>query len=164
LQFFFRSNCDTSGHQFIGAIPIPLQPVLEVTTDNSGNAPFSISFDLPSGFSSGFVNSTATDSARNTSEISSCIAVGTSGTTRPTITGACKGEGKLLFVFGSDFVDGAKVLINGEVEKKTRFISSTQVIAFRAGKRTFDGDKLKVRNQDSGETPEFSYARVDCPP
>ncbi len=162
LQFFFGSNCDSSGHQFTGAIPIPLQPLKQVTTNSNGDATYSFSFEFPTGVSSGYVNSTATDVSGNTSEFSSCFAV-----TNPnafTIASACKGEGKLLVINGSGFVDGAKVLINGEVEKKTQFISSTQVIALKAGKRTFTSDKLKVRNPDSSVTPEFSYTRVDCPP
>jgi len=55
----------------------------------------------------------------NTSELSECRQVtGTSPATGPTITSACKGDGKQLVINGSGFVDGAKVLINGEVEKK----------------------------------------------
>jgi hypothetical protein len=111
--------------------------------------------------SSGFVNSTATDAVGNTSEFSACIAVENPNALR--ITGACK-NGKQLIVSGSGFVDGAKVVINGDVEKKTLFVSSNQVIALKAGKRTFDGDKLKVRNPDSSEAPELTYTRVNCPP
>jgi hypothetical protein len=162
LQFFLGSNCDGSGHQFTGAIPIALQPTIQVTTDSNGNAPFAFTFDFPNGASSGYVNSTATDATGNTSEFSSCIAV--TNPNGPQITSACKGDGKQLIVNGLGFVDGAKVYINGEVEKKTRFVSSTQVIAFKAGKRTFTSDKLKVRNPDSSETPELTYTQVNCPP
>jgi hypothetical protein len=133
-----------------------------VPTDGNGDASFTFPFDFPSGVNSGFVNSTATDSSGNTSEFSSCFAVTNPNALR--IASACKGEGKLLVINGSGFVDRAKVLINGEVEKKTQFVSSTQVIAFKAGKRTFTSDKLKVRNPDSSETPEVSYTRADCPP
>ncbi|MFY9573185.1 MAG: FG-GAP-like repeat-containing protein, partial [Blastocatellia bacterium] len=162
LQFFLGSGCTASGQQFFGAIPIPLQPTIQVSTDNNGNAMFTFTFDFPSGMSSGFVNSTATDGVGNTSEFSACIAVENPNALR--INNACKGAGKQLIINGSGFVDGAKVLINGGVEKKTRFVSSNQVIAFKAGKRTFDGDKLKVRNPDSTETLELTYTRVDCPP
>ena len=82
----------------------------------------------------------------------------------PTISSACKGEGKELIINGSGFVDGAKVVINGAAEKKTRFISSTQVIAFKAGKRTFTGDSLIVRNPGGIESPALIYTRVDCTP
>ena len=161
LQFFLGSGCTASGQQFFGAIPIPLQPTLQVSTDNNGNAMFTFTFEFPGGMSSGFVNSTATDVVGNTSEFSACIAVENPNALR--ITGACK-SGKQLIVNGSGFVDGAKVVINGDVEKKTLFVSSNQVIALKAGKRTFDGDKLKVRNPDSSESPELSYTRVNCPP
>lgn len=161
LQFFLGSGCTASGQQFFGAIPIPLQPTLQVSTDNNGNAMFTFTFEFPGGMSSGFVNSTATDVVGNTSEFSACIAVQNPNALR--ITGACK-SGKQLIVNGSGFVDGAKVVINGDVEKKTLFVSSNQVIALKAGKRTFDGDKLKVRNPDSSEAPELSYTRVNCPP
>jgi hypothetical protein len=82
----------------------------------------------------------------------------------PTVSSACKGVGKQLIINGSGFVDGAKVFINGLVEKKTLFVSSTQVIAFKAGKRTFTGDLLTVRNPDGTETPALNYTRVDCTP
>ena len=164
LEFFFGSNVDESGHQFLGAIPIPLRPTLNVITDSSGNAPFTYTFEIPGGANAGFVNSAATDATGNTSELSSCIAVSGSATTGPTITGACKGEGKLLVINGAGFVDGARVLINGVVEKKTRFVSSTQVIAFKAGKRTFAGDKLRLRNPDGTETQDLIYTQVACPP
>jgi hypothetical protein len=162
LQFFFGAGCSGSGRQFIGAIPTLLQPAMRVTTDGNGDATFSFTFDFPSGISSGYVNSTATDGVGNTSEFSACIGVENPNVLR--ITHACKGAGKQLIINGSGFVDGAKVLINGEVEKKTQFVSSNQLIAFKAGKRTFDGDKLKVRNPDSTETAELTYTRVDCQP
>ncbi|MEK6322316.1 MAG: VCBS repeat-containing protein [Acidobacteriota bacterium] len=156
LQFFLGSNCSGSGHQFTGAIPIPLQPVKQVTTNDNGDATYSFSFEFPTAFTSGFVNSTATDVSGNTSEFSSCLAV-----TNPNpliITSACKGDGKQLIVNGTGFVDGAKVFLNGEAEK-TQFVSSSQVIAFKAGKRAQAGDTLKVRNPDATETPQITYTR-----
>lgn len=163
LEFFFGSNVDGSGHQFIGAIPIALRPTMQVTTDSNGNAPFAYTFEIPGGAKGGFVNSTATDATGNTSEFSSCIAVSGSATTGPTITAACKGDGKQLIIYGAGFVDGAKVFLNGEAEK-TQFVSSTQVIAFKAGKRAQTGDTLKVRNPDGTETPQISYTRTNCSP
>jgi hypothetical protein len=159
LQFFFGSNCSGSGHQFTGAIPIPLQPTLQVTTDVNGNAPFSYAFNFPTASTSGFVNSTATSATGNTSEVSECIAVTNAIPLR--ITGACKGDGKQLIINGSGFVEGGKAFLNGEAEK-TQFVSSSQVIAFKAGKRAQTGDTLKVRNPDASETPQITYTRVNC--
>src|SRR4029079_4652792 len=101
LQFFFGSGCDASGHQFTGAIPIPIGS-LQLTTDADGNAPYTFSFEFPAGTQSGFVNSMATDAGGNTSEASGCLAV----TIPFRITSACKGEGKQLIVNGSGFVEG----------------------------------------------------------
>src|SRR5262249_44564545 len=113
----------------------------------------------PAGFSSGFVNSQATDPNNNTSEISGCITVVNPNPV--SITSACKGAGKQLIINGSGFVSGAKVFLNGGAEKTT-FISATQVIAFKAGKRAMSGDTLKVRNPDGAETPGFNYTRANC--
>jgi len=115
LQFYFGSNCSGSGHQFTGAIPIAIQPTIQVATDGNGNAPFSFTFDFPAQFSSGFVNAVATDSTGNTSEFSQCIGVTNPNPLR--IIRACRGEGKQLIINGSGFVEGAKVFLNGEQEK-----------------------------------------------
>jgi VCBS repeat protein len=161
LQFYFGSNCAGSGSQFTGFLPIPLGSLPSVPTDSNGNASFTFPFDFPSGVSSGFVNSTATDSTGSTSEFSECFAVTNVNPMR--ITSACKGDGKQLIINGSGFVDGAKVFLNGGAEKTT-FVSSTQVIAFKAGKRAVTGDTLKVRNPDSAETPVVNYTRTNCSP
>jgi titin len=158
LQFFFGSGCDASGHQFIGAIPIPLGS-LALMTDGNGNAAYSFSFEFPTGTSTGFVNSLATDSNGNTSEASACIAV----VSPLAIVSACKGEGKQLVINGSGFASGAKVFLNGDQEK-TIFVSSTQVIAKKAGKRAQTGDTLKVRNPDGSETAVLLYTRNNCSP
>lgn len=158
LQFFFGSGCDASGHQFIGAIPLPLGS-MAVTTNAIGNAAYSFSFDFPSGKSSGFVNSSATDVSGNTSEFSTCLEV-----TNPLrITSACKGDGKELKINGVGFANGAKVFLNGDQEK-TSFRMDTLVIAKKAGKRATDGDMLKVRNPNGSETEKFMYMRNNCPP
>jgi hypothetical protein len=158
LQFFFGSGCDASGHQFVGAIPIPLGSMM-VSTDSNGDAPYSFSFEFPVGRSSGFVNSTATDATGNTSEPSACLAI-----FNPLrISSACRGEGKQLIINGSGFRSDSKVFLNGEQEK-TSFVSSTQVIAKKAGKRAQTGDTLKVRNPDGSETAVLTYTRNNCSP
>jgi hypothetical protein len=81
----------------------------------------------------------------------------------PVITNACKGEGKQLIVNGSGFVEGAKIFLNGAQEKSS-FVSSTQVVAKKAGKRAATGDTLKVRNPDGSETAVMTYTRVNCSP
>ncbi|MEK6322314.1 MAG: FG-GAP-like repeat-containing protein [Acidobacteriota bacterium] len=164
IQFFFGSSCNSGqGHQFIGTIPVLLGTTL-VTTDGSGITNYNVSLPLTAtATSGGFVNATATDPVGNTSELSGCTQVtGTVPVTGPTITRACKGDGKQLIINGVGFVDGAKVVINGAVEKKTQFVSFTQVIAFKAGKRTFTGDILTVRNPGGVDSQGFSYTRVDC--
>ena len=243
LEFFFGSSCSASGHQFTGSIPLPVG-TLQVFTDSSGTAQYTFDFIIPTGFSGGFINSTATDPNGNTSEISTCLQVGIclyltnpaaaligssagtntfsvtaangcdwaavsdsawlitsstgsgngtvtysfaentasnvrigvisvgtsshtvtqrSASTGARITSACKGEGKQLIVHGSGFVEGAKVFLNGEQEK-TSFVSPTQVIAKKAGKRAQTGDTLKVRNPDGSETNVLAYSRNNCSP
>jgi VCBS repeat protein len=164
LQFFFGSNCQGAGHQFTGLIPIALDPTIQIVTDANGTAGFTYAFQFPSGSAgTGFVNATATNSTGNTSELSECIAVANPDQVGAIVTGACKGVGKQLIISGSGFVDGAKVFLNGEAEK-TQFVSATEVIAFKAGKRAQTGDTLKVRNPDSTETTQITYTRVNCSP
>jgi hypothetical protein len=164
LQFFLGSNCQGSGHQFTGSIPVVLDPTIQVMTDDNGDAGFTYAFQFPAGFGgTGFVNAAATNSTGNTSELSDCIAVTNASPSVPLVTIACKGEAKQLIVNGAGFVEGAKVILNGEQEK-TSFVSSTQVIAKKAGKRAQTGDALKVRNPDGSETALFVYTRVDCSP
>jgi hypothetical protein len=166
LQFFFGSNCSSGqGHQFSGAIPV-LISTTQVTTDGSGIAPYDLilTFSLPDGMPGGFVNATATDPLGNTSEISECrLVTGTNPAIDLQITSACKGDGKQLIINGRNFVEGAKVFLNGGSEK-TQFVSSTQVIAKKAGKRAQTGDTLRVRNPGGAETPEFNYTRTTCSP
>jgi YVTN family beta-propeller protein len=73
----------------------------------------------------------------------------------PIVTGA-EISGKVLTVFGENFINGAKVLINGE-KQKTRFESSVTLIAKKAGKKLKPGDNLQVRNPDGTTSPEFLY-------
>lgn len=79
----------------------------------------------------------------------------------PSITDACRGEGKQLVINGSGFIEGGKVFLNGEQEK-TLFVSSTQIIAKKAGKRAATGDTLQVRNPDTTQTQVFSYTKNSC--
>jgi len=160
LEFFFGGDCDGSGHQFSGQIPIPLG-TRQVTTNAAGTASLILTFDFPSAFNGGFVNSLATDASGNTSEISECVAVTNPNPLR--IATACRGEGKQLIVNGAGFAQGAKVFLNGEQEK-TSFVSATQVIAKKAGKRAQTGDTLKVGNTDGSETTALTYTRVNCSP
>ena len=81
----------------------------------------------------------------------------------PTITGACKGDGKQLVINGSGFVEGAKVFLNG-AQEKTSFVSATQVIAKKAGKRAATGDTLMVRNPDGTQSAQASYTKANCSP
>lgn len=105
----------------------------------------------------------------NTSSRIGTITVGTAthtvtqaGTSAgPAITSACKGDGKQLIVNGSGFVAGARVILNGE-EEKTSLVSSTQVIAKKAGKRAATGDTLQVRNPDATQTQVFPYTKNSC--
>lgn len=164
LQFFVGGDCSSGqGHQFTGSIPLPIGSAF-VSTDAGGNGPYNLtlSFSLPNGVAGGFVNGTATDPLGNTSEQSLCQQVnGTFPAGGPGITGACKGEGKQLIVNGTGFVAGAKVFLNGGAEKTT-FVSSTRVIAFKAGKRAVTGDTLKVRNPDGSESTNVTYTRTNC--
>lgn len=109
--------------------------------------------------------------AENTtgSERSGTISVGnathvvtqTAAAAGPSISSACRGDGKHLLVNGSGFQEGAKVFLNGEQEK-TSFVSSTQVFAKKAGKRAATGDTLSVRNPDGTQTPVFPYTKNSC--
>src|SRR5262249_49371142 len=67
---------------------------------------------------------------------------------------------KQLIVFGENFDNGARVLINGAVQKKTSNDSvnpSTELICKKAGGKIKPGDKVKVRNLDGTESVEFIY-------
>jgi HYR domain-containing protein len=75
LQFFFGSGCECKAPQCIGAIPIPLQPDRQVTTDNNGAFSGSFTFSFTPPFSGGFVNATATKPNNSTSQFSQCVLV-----------------------------------------------------------------------------------------
>lgn len=158
LQFFFGADCQGSGHQFVGAIPIPLQPTIEVRTDTSGNAPFTFSFAIPTGSGSGWVNCTATNATGNTSEFSECIAVTSSNA--PNITAGAFREGKHLIVVGENFDSGAKVMVNNG-DRKTIFESTTRLKGKKLYKQLTAGQTvtIHVRNSDGLTSNAVSYTK-----
>jgi endo-1,4-beta-xylanase len=77
----------------------------------------------------------------------------------PQITGAQR-SGKQLTITGAEFADGAKVLINGERQKKVandEVNPATTLIARKAGKVIQSGDRLQVRNPDGTLSNEFIF-------
>jgi hypothetical protein len=68
--------------------------------------------------------------------------------------------GKQLIVSGANFDNGARVLINNNVQKKTFNDPdnlTTRLVCQKAGKQIRPGDKVKVRNTDGTESDEFTY-------
>jgi hypothetical protein len=153
LQFFFASACPSQGPQSITFLPILLGSE-EVTTDSNGNVSFPFSFELPSGISSGWVNSTATSVDGNTSEFSMCLMVA-SPIPIPRIISAAR-FGKRLIITGENFDNKAKLMINGQ-DQKTVVESPSRLIGKKAGKKVKPEDKLQVRNSDGTLSPEFIY-------
>jgi photosystem II stability/assembly factor-like uncharacterized protein len=156
LKFYLGTNCPAQGSQLIGIVPLLIK-TLPVTTDGSGNAPFTFMFNLPDGVSGGYVNGTATSSANSTSEFARCIAVGTPSPPGPRIAISPYRSGKNLIVEGENFDSGAKILING-AQQKTSYESSTRVIGKKAGKKVKAGDKVQVRNSDGTLSNEVTYS------
>ncbi len=81
----------------------------------------------------------------------------------PRITSASV-EGKKLIIKGTDFDDGAKVLLNGERQKKTtndETSPTTTLIAKKAGKLIAPGETvmLQVQNADGSLSNVFSFTR-----
>ena len=71
---------------------------------------------------------------------------------RPRISSASV-EGKALIVKGTDFDDGAKILLNGEVQKKTandETSPTTTLIAKKAGKLIGLGESVTLQVQNAG--------------
>lgn len=143
LEFFLTSSCPNQGPQTLTFLPVLLGSNV-VTTDANGNAPVSFTFTFPAGIPGGFVNSSATSVDGNTSELSSCVAV--TNLSAPRVTSASR-SGKKLFVFGDNFENGAKILVNG-VEQKTTFNSATQLTGKKAGKKIKSGDRITINNPD----------------
>ena len=81
----------------------------------------------------------------------------------PSITGA-EVIGKQLVVYGGNFDSGAKLLLNGEKQKKTfndEVTPATKLIARKSGRNIAPGDTvtLQVRNLDSRLSNEFRFKR-----
>jgi hypothetical protein len=72
-------------------------------------------------------------------------------------------SGKKLMVFGGNFDNNAKILLNGERQKTANNdqIPGTVLIAKKAGKNILSGQSvtIRVQNMDSKLSPEFIYTR-----
>ena len=72
--------------------------------------------------------------------------------------------GKKLFVFGQGIQDGAKILVDGELQQKTNnddASPTTNLVGKKAGKFIAQGQTvtLTVRNPDGTVSPEFRFTR-----
>ncbi|HSE36618.1 MAG TPA: hypothetical protein VLG74_04890, partial [Blastocatellia bacterium] len=72
--------------------------------------------------------------------------------------------GKKLFVFGQGFQIGAKILLNGALQKKTLnddASPTTNLVGKKAGKFIPQGQTvtLQIANPDGALSPEFKFAR-----
>jgi photosystem II stability/assembly factor-like uncharacterized protein len=67
---------------------------------------------------------------------------------------------KKLFVFGSNFDDGAEILINDQPQKTRNDGDNptTKLNGPKAGKKIKPGDRIRVRNSDGALSDEFIYA------
>ncbi len=77
----------------------------------------------------------------------------------PKITDVSR-DGKQLIVSGERFLEGARVFINGERQKKVGNDSqtpSTKIVARKAGKIAKPGDLIQVKNPDGLFSNEFVY-------
>jgi len=80
----------------------------------------------------------------------------------PIITGASI-SGKKLFVTGSEFDDGAVILLNGENQKTANdeVNPTTTLVGKKTGKKIGAGTQvvLQVKNANGGLSPEFPFTR-----
>ena len=65
-------------------------------------------------------------------------------------------SGKNLIITGTGFVDGAKVLINGEA-KKTTDVTVTGLTGKKAARGIQAGARIQVRNPDGSLSNEWTY-------
>jgi uncharacterized delta-60 repeat protein len=68
-------------------------------------------------------------------------------------------SGKRLFVEGTDFDDGASVLLNGQKQKTANDGEqpANRLLCKKAGKKIRPGDTIKVRNSNGVESAEFVF-------
>lgn len=89
------------------------------------------------------------------------IAIGSGGGgggSGPEITRVSR-QGKNLLIEGSNFDAGARILLNGEPQKTIHNDQNptTMLTGKKLAKHAQSGDKLKVRNSDGSESPEWTY-------
>jgi photosystem II stability/assembly factor-like uncharacterized protein len=158
MQFFFGSSCSGSGSQFSGAVPVRLEPSLTFTTDASGNFSRIYNINIPDNVSGGFVNATATSADGNTSELSSCLQIGSGGgggSSALSITGTQR-SGKHLVIIGTGFVDGSKLFVNDEARKIIER-TTTSLTGKKVAKGLLPGAKIRVQNPDGSMSNEWTY-------
>jgi hypothetical protein len=73
----------------------------------------------------------------------------------PTINGASR-SGKHLIVTGTNFDEGAKIMVN-DVQQKTIYDSAITLIGKKIGKAMRSGDRIRIRNSNGTESNEFFY-------
>ncbi|MGE5276297.1 MAG: right-handed parallel beta-helix repeat-containing protein [Acidobacteriota bacterium] len=123
IEFFASVLCDASGHGegrfFLGAA--------DVTTDPSGTA--AIDAVLPAAARGPFITATATDPAGNTSEFSACVLVPGPTVSAIAPTSGPPGGGTAASVAGSNFQDGAALLVGGSPAAGTLVQNASQITA-----------------------------------
>jgi hypothetical protein len=163
LEFFLGGSCDSGqGHQFIGMLPLMLGTG-NVSTDATGNASYSFTFNIPGSttVSSGFVNATATDPVGNTSEFSLCAPV--SGAIPGPSISSVQAAGKSLLVLGQNFDSGAVILKNGDPQRTLHDDQSpsTTLIGKKVNKTITPGETvtIRVQNSDGSLSNQVTYTR-----
>jgi len=78
------------------------------------------------------------------------------GSTPPPIIVAAIKKGKKLKISGQNFEEGARILLNGEIQQ-TIYVSSTILTGKKAGKFVSAGDKIQVGNPNGVTSSEFTY-------
>ncbi|MCI0489042.1 MAG: SBBP repeat-containing protein, partial [Blastocatellia bacterium] len=72
-------------------------------------------------------------------------------------------QGKHVIITGEEFEAGAVILLDGEVQKKTKFKSATSLKGKKVAKKIAPGAmvRLQVRNPDGTTSAEFSFTRAN---